>query len=184
MNSSNEQINAIKLARVGVVFSALLGIVLTAFAMLPSFGEYVTYAAMSYQRGLLPPLLSSAIAPLITLGICWYLIVNSDSIAQRLFPDDVPTSTQIERAIYRVVFTCVGILILVSTFPSFIHAIGNTFINNREFNMWPDDLYNQFTFHNLPYVVAFIVQFSLAIYLIVGAPHFIRWQVSRAGDAG
>ena len=184
MENTNVRITAVNLTRAGLIASGVLGIVLTAFAMLPSFGEYVTHAAMNYQRGILAPLIASALAPAITLGICWYLITGSDSIAQRLFPDESPDSTQTERAIYRVVFTSMGILMLVSTFPSFIHAIGNTFVENAESNLWPDDFYNQFTFYNLPYIVAFIVQFALAIYLIIGAPRLIRWQTSRNSDAG
>ena len=183
MENATIRITAVNLTRAGLITSGILGIVLTAFTMLPSFGEYVTHAALNYQRGILAPLIASALAPAITLGICRYLITGSDRIAQRMFPEDVPDSTQTERAIYRVVFTSIGILLLVSTFPSFIHAIGNTFVENANSNVWPDDFYNQFTFYNLPYIFALIVQFAIGVYLIMGARRLIWWHTCRNTDA-
>ena len=139
---------------------------------------------INFKRGILAPLIASALAPAILLGICLHLITRSDAIAQKLFPNENPGPTQIERAIYRVAFTSIGILILAWTFPTFVHAVGNTFIENADSNIWPDDFYNQFTFYNLPYIVAFGVQFGLAAYLVRGAPHLVKWQTSRSEHAG
>jgi hypothetical protein len=180
MEDSN--ITCIKLTRAGFVASGALGIVLTVYETLPTFAEYVTYAAMNFQRGIVPPLVASAFAPFVTLAICWHLIVNSDSMARRLFPNDNPLHTEIESAIYRVAFTSIGLLILVTTLPAFIHAIGYEFVANADSNFWPGDFYDNFTLYNLPHIIAFTLQFAVAIYLIVGAPHLIKWQVSRSAN--
>lgn len=179
MDKNHSQINAIHFARAGLISSGALGIILTAMILLPTFGGYVVHTAFYFERGILAPLMASALAPIITICICGYVVTKADLIARRLFPDLNPTCFQIERAIYRVAFTSIGLVILAFTLPSFVHAIGNAFITSSESSNWPVAIVEQFALVNLPDIVAFVFQFWLATYLLIGAPALIRWQISR-----
>lgn len=177
-----DRVNAVSVTRAGIIVCGVFGLVTTSFMLLPSFGEETTRILWHFNSGLIPPLVGMMIAPAISIAISWLLIARSDEIAQKVFPDDHPVASGVERAMYRVMFTGVGVLVLSGTIPQFVRAFGLT-INEQFISgeiMWAYEPIDSLTLFNLPFVIAFAFQFAIGTYLVCGAPHLVRWQLKRS----
>ncbi len=119
------------------------------------------------------------VTPVVSVAVSWYLVANSTSIANGLFPDDQASPQQIERAMYRVGLTAVAVLIFAETLPHFVHAFGMTIIEQYEFGEIITTGHT-FSLFNAPYLISFVFKLLIASYLLIGAPHLVNWQMSRS----
>ena len=167
-----------KWTRVGLFLCGVGGLVLTVCVVLPESAERVvrSFFHKSYYTQL-PVILSMLVAPIISVGVSGWIIVNSPKVATRLFPDENVTPHQVERAIYRVALTAVAVLIFAETIPNFIHAFGMTIIEHYEFGELID-IVHTFSVLNAPYLIAFVFKLLVGSYLLYGAPYLVEWQMS------
>ena len=117
------------------------------------------------------------IAPLCMLALAFVLIRYCDFFARKILPVEAIDLPKFEAAIYRVAFTGCGVLVLSWALPTAVLILTNfTMLSADQIPSEWEQFVSQSTW---PQLVYFGVQTALAVYLIVGAPHFVKWQVAR-----
>lgn len=127
-------------------------------------------------RELFAVLIGTIVAPGALFGCGYYLIRNCSLLSKRLLKVDNETIPYWEYAAYRLGFTLVGILYLSWILPV-LGVIASNLALGNDFSM--AEQYRRDAWVNL---VWFGVQGAIGVYLVVGAPHIIRWQAKRRGD--
>jgi hypothetical protein len=156
-------------------------------------GVYLIISSVSYVLGMMATFLVClfqaewstsipiAVALIVSLCFIWfvfyYLICHSDKFAQRVvgqgdeLPDPPSPSVWYPFAL-RLAVVITGVLFLqkaISLSSSLVHYIRFAFQSNTLEGM--RQVYE--------YAVYFLIYLAISIYLLTGAPHFVRWQVKK-----
>jgi cytosine/uracil/thiamine/allantoin permease len=112
---------------------------------------------------------------LLAASAVYFLTRVADRFAVKIADSEDVDDSQISwlAAAFRIVCVTVGLTYLYRSILSFIPSIswyiqaklGNGTMSRYQF-LWPE-------------IVKLIVMLGLSIYLIYGAPHFVRWQVKK-----
>ncbi len=109
------------------------------------------------------------------------LIIRSNYWACRIIPQDRESeSTNLRfspESVYRLISVVLGLLFLYWTLPSFFSFITSLF--TRFSSEHASFLARTTTEWLWPRFISFAIRLSITIYLLCGAPHFVRWQVKK-----
>ncbi len=129
-----------------------------------------------------------ALGSLITPIVYVLLIVFSDKIAAKLFPEDkmVPLSTSMSKDnIMSIAFTCIGLLVIAGSIPELIKIASRYLMNAGIISGRPPRLWhNEYTVT----CIAAIVKFAIGCWCFLGAKgivnlrHKIRGHVNSQED--
>ena len=118
--------------------------------------------------------------------IGWWLIIRGETVACRLINDsERPQNAQRQWLIISLHLVCFlsGLLLITQTGDLFAKVIVMPFEMRGFFNrvVWGENWSELFEFsiNQTPNLFVNVLEAFAGIYLIVGAPHFIRWQVRR-----
>jgi len=164
------------------ILLAVLGLY-CAFQLLQS-GIYIYPLVMVYQspEGLQENIifiLFYIILFLISVIFIYQLLFRGQKWAQRIVgPDTLPDSPDKDHTdwipIYRLAFLCCGVLMLFWAIPSAARLVYAWFLESRE-EFLPTRLRM-----NIFNGITTAIRFALALYLILGAPHLLRWHLSKS----
>lgn len=120
-------------------------------------------------------IIAMVIYVVLTASAIYFLFRLADRFAVKISESEAVDDSQISwlAATFRIVCVTVGIIYLYRTIFSFIPAFGwyiqakqGSAIMSKYQQLWPE-------------IVKSIVMLGLSIYLVCGAPHFVRWQVKK-----
>jgi len=160
------------------IAAGILGIYLLIFTVL-TLMRNLSIMFMYVGKGNVPSLMTVAVSLLMTLGfagaVFYFLIYRSDKFAQKMVgQEDLPEPSN-PSAWYpfalRLAMMIAGFLFLqkaISLSSNLVHYI-YSFPPGAQGGMW--QVYE--------YAVYFLIYLAISIYLLCGAPHFVRWQVKK-----
>ena len=145
------------------VFATLYAILVSLFYS--SRGDYLLY--------LLAPVLIIAF----TVAVAWVILSQLDRWAEKVVGptcDEQPGQpVAVLPAAFRMVSVFSGLLCLYWLVPRIISAVqGYIIARQHNFDYASAKV-------NPTHILAWAIQAALAIYLLFGAPHFVRWQVKK-----
>jgi hypothetical protein len=161
-----------KLARiilVGLGIYVLVKYGIGLFAGLP----YLFYGE-SPLRGFAVVQLVSFVLVTVCLSLVIYALVwKADFWSAKIIDGDKPGRAEIWWLpfAFRLASVCAGILYLSWAISALVSIIGS-YIQMMD----PGFVFRPLPWHN---VVGWVIQLGLGIYLLCGAPHFVRWQVKK-----
>lgn len=162
-----------KLARIILIGLAVYMLVtwgITFIAALP----YFVVADSSWRSFGFRQLLS-ALSGGVYVGVVFYVLVRkADLWSAKIVGFDEPRETRVWWIpfAFRLTMIFTGLLSLYWVIPRIISGFACYYLYYRE----PGAARGDLTWH---WVVGWIIQLPLAIYLLCGAPHFVRWQVKK-----
>ncbi len=172
------------LVRVGCV-------VLGGFAILKAFellNPAVNMLSMLPRGGtnwyeLLWAVVGTAIVPALLAATGLRLIRHADDLAARISEcHDVPVP-QWEYAAYRLAATFCGILVLGWSAPRLGNLVHNWYLtSSSSVEGYPPDIASSMVRQIPMQIIWTAVQFTMGLYLLLGAPHLVRWQLRRAAS--
>jgi hypothetical protein len=119
----------------------------------------------------------------IILLLLW-LFTNRSAIANKLFKDegdiDIDKSITFPQAV-NLVCIFAGLILLSNAIPA-IFTVMNSFTPYVRINASGQKIDSGkfvLDFRQFALLAALIIKFAIALYLIYGAPHFVRWQIKR-----
>ena len=169
---------ALPVIRFGFVVSGILAIYLAINNFLPNLTAMSMVTLLDSKSEAWSFLISTTIAPAILTILAFVLIRYSDNLARRLVPDAVVGMPEFESSLYRVVFTGCGVLVLSWALPRIAQVLSNIFMMHGD--SVPNNMHRQLTESNWISIIYFCLQSAIGLYLIVGAPHLVKWQVNRS----
>jgi len=161
-----------KLARiilVGLGIYVLVKYGIGLFAGLP----YLFYGESPLRRFAVVQLVSFVLVTVCLSLLIYALVWKADFWSAKIIDADKPGQAEIWWLpfAFRLTSVCAGILY----FPWAISALASIIGRYIQF-MDPRFTFNPLPWHN---IVRWVIQLGLAIYLLCGAPHFVRWQVKK-----
>ncbi len=164
------------------IAAGITGIYLLIFTVLTLIRN-LSFMFMDVGKGNMPSLMTVVISLLMTLGfagaVFYFLIYRSDLFANKIvgkeeLPDVGHAFNWFPFAI-RLAVMVAGFLFLqkaISLSSNLVHYICYSFPPGAQGGMW--QVYE--------YAVYFLIYLAISIYLLCGAPHFVRWQVKKTLD--
>ena len=168
-----------KMHTVAKIAAGITGIYLLIFTVL-TLMRNLSFVFMDVGKGNTPSLMTVVISLLVTLGfagaVFYFLIYRSDLFANKIvgkeeFPDGGYTLNWFPFAM-RLAVVIAGFLFLQKTITlssSLVHYIRYSFPPGAQGGMW--QVYE--------YGIYLLIYLAIAIYLLAGAPHFVRWQIKK-----
>lgn len=168
----------------GRLLMAVLGVfaIIKALELLNQFAMVLSMGMMSETREM-EPLLYAALAfslvvPVVLFVVGSRLIFRPPKRMLNLLPEDSDKSEAPivpAKMILRMVSTFIGVLFLFFTAPQLVWIVQNIIMSfSQSSDARPD--YFQLRW---PSIIASAVQMAAGIYFLLGAPHFVRWQLKR-----
>ncbi|MEM7457609.1 MAG: hypothetical protein AAF456_24985 [Planctomycetota bacterium] len=181
--TNNQDSIALPLIRFGFISAGILALYISIADFIPNIVGLSMLALLEPVPDQISFLVSVAIAPCILLFLAYKLIRNSDQLARKLVPEGSNDVSTIEAAIYRVILTACGVVVLSWALPQIGQVLSNIIVTQQE--DYPPEFRGMLTESNWGGIVYFCIQSAIGAYLIWGAPHLVKWQVDRAhGEAG
>lgn len=124
---------------------------------------------------------------LATAWVIYYLIINNDWLIKKIVPDEEPIAAEYQKLWFisclRVGLVFCGLLLMAYSLQSIVYTV--TLIVNLPFigkQAFSDMLYGSKVFKGklLPKHIYDIITTVLIVYLIAGAPGFVKWQMKRS----
>ena len=169
------------LIRFGFVFAGILAFYISIANFLPNLTAMSMVTMLESRAESLSFMLSATIAPILLLTISFVMIRFSARFANKLLPSESVESQTLEAAIYRVAFTVSGVLVLSWALPRIAQILSN--IAAMKFDAVPENMHADLTESNWISLIYFCIQCGIAVYLIWGAPHLVKWQVNRSSNS-
>lgn len=127
---------------------------------------------------------------ILVLIIAWQLIGHGEKWACKIVAHaqdyEAEENTNWLPTTYRIIAVGLGILFIWWTIPSVLQLVSSVLLRlNAKSVMSNSNVeYKQLytTPRLLTQLISFIVQLIITIYLLFGAPHFVRWQVKKTLD--
>jgi hypothetical protein len=119
---------------------------------------------------------ASALVPLLLFLVGGVLLFSPPKRLFQMWPEgDAQADQRLSPlAICRVAAMFSGVLVLVWCLPKIIRmVVGFTYCGGR---------YEEVLATTWPTLVGFILQLAIGVYLLLGAPHLVRWQVRKIED--
>ena len=168
------------LIRFGFVFAGILAFYISIANFLPNLTAMSMVTMLDSTAESLSFLLSATIAPVLLLILALVMIRFSDRFAHKLLPTESVGFPTFESAIYRVAFTVCGVLVLSWALPRIAQILSNIAVMKSD--TLPNDMHAELTQSNWISLIYFCLQSAIAVYLIWGAPHLVKWQVNRSSN--
>jgi hypothetical protein len=170
-NMSRNELRVIaRIALISVGLYLLLQAALSILTILP-----LALTATSDELKNNTTIIAIAIYGVLTASAIYFLVRLADRFAVKITKSEVVDDTQISwlAVAFRLVCITVGIIYLYQTIFGLIPALswyiqaklGNETMSRYQ-HLWPE-------------IVKLIVMLGLSIYLVCGAPGFVRWQVKK-----
>jgi len=119
--------------------------------------------------------LLSALSGAVYVGVVFYVLVRkADLWSAKIVGFDEPRETRVWWVpfAFRLTMIFTGLLCLYWVIPRIISGFARYYFYYRKYEASRGNL-------TLYDVVGWIIQLGLGIYLVCGAPHFVRWQVKK-----
>lgn len=167
------------LAKIALASVALYTIIITAFTVL-NIIAIICSSSPDFNIGIVLVLVATLLSFIvITAVIAQQLLFRADKWADKII--GTSDSDRIENHIpwlpvtYRIVLVCCGILILYWTTPQIFGLINRVLIGfqYKEADYRPPQL------AVWPSLASYVIRMCFGAYLLFGAPHFVRWQVTK-----
>ena len=127
-------------------------------------------------RELLWASIGTIVAPTVLIVGGYQLIRRCQILTERLCKAHDKPIPYWEYAAYRLGFTLCGILVISWALPK----LGQIFLN---FSMRDNPMNENLIRSAFNMLIWLVMQSGIGIYLILGAPHIIRWQVKRGSNS-
>ena len=131
------------------------------------------------QQPILRILVSSLVIPVILFAVGLLLIFRPPSWLLNLIPEHTgEAGVQVAPAtiVFHAISIVFGLLLLFLALPRLINIVGGLWVLPR---VARDPNIEQFTRMILLNSAIFAVQAAAGIYFLLGAPHFVRWQLKK-----
>lgn len=155
------------------VFSALLAI----FEITPVLAVIARGSPDHFGFDDIPLLAAVLVVPSLLFLCSFTLIRYSPSFAASLLRSSQPTPPYWEQAAYRLGSTFCGVLVISWALPKATAIAANVITMNT--TDMPSDLFADGPRMTWVMALHFIIQAMIGVYLFVGAPRLMKWQVSR-----
>lgn len=148
-----------------IVISAVTGLVLALPTMF-FIQEAIFYAQLKYW-------LAMAVGIAFALVLLYILIWKADWVIERLIgKDDIENAKSLSPGgVYRLAMVIMGTMYLYWSISTFASIAGRYFSEWGRYEgefMWP-----------IGELLGRVLMFFIGIYLLTGAPHFVKWQVKK-----
>ena len=173
----NDESHSSAFCRAGIVVVGFVSIGFALYFLKPLFGTIATFLAnagdscSALGQGNWLILIGVLLGPSVLLATGLILIRRADFIAVRLFSHAALTA---EVVIYRTIFAGIGLLLLTTGFARLATLIGNValkFFSDSPIPMGESAFW--------PWVISSALNFSLGLYLFLGAPRLLGWHLGR-----
>ena len=162
-----------KLARIILIGLAVYMLIMWGATLILTL-PYLVFADSSWRSFGFRQLLS-ALSGGVYVGVVFYVLVRkADLWSAKIVGFDEPQETRVWWVpfAFRLTMIFTGLLCLHWVIPRIVSGFARYYLYSREYAVSRGNL----TWHD---IVGWIIQLALAIYLVCGAPHFVRWQVKK-----
>ena len=144
----------------------------------------ITYAFQEFSFGSIGIVIFSLLLYSAYLAaIIYFLVLKSDKwtrklIANEIEPDSSPTPEITLTMAFRLVSVGVGLYCALSFIWTCSNILANL-IRTMKYNQQNTEYRQFYTSGYLSEILPSVLLLALAVYLLCGAPHFVRWQVKK-----